>query len=352
MTRWTAARALPLLALLALPVSAQEAPPPRPVVSELVTEGPLRQRSFAGQIEAEVSAVLAFQTLGRVATLPVAAGDRVAEGQVLATLDQVTLAEDVEAAQAALAGARASAQLAAQTLTRTQELSRRGVSAEAQLEAAQSARDTAAAQVLSAEAALAQAEDAARFGVLTAPMAGIVLSTAVTPGTVVSPGTPVLQLAGLTGREAVIDVPAEYLALLAADAEFTLRGHGDDQGPITGKLKLVEPTADPGTRSRRLRLTLGEIPAAYRLGSLITATLAGVPEGVVTLPATAVFGPAEAPQVWRVGEGRAVAAVPVVLGEPLGDRVVVTGGIAPGEEIVVKGVHSLTPGQIVGGRIE
>jgi len=254
-------RYLLLLACAAAPSFAEEAAappaPPRPVLSELVTEGAIRQRVFAGIIEAEVTSILAFQTLGRLASLPVAAGDRVRAGDALATLDQVTLQEDVAAATAALAGARAEAVLAEQTLARAQELVRRGVSSAAQLEAAQSARDSAVTQVTSAEADLERAEDAARFGTLSAPMDGIVLSTAAEPGSVVSPGTPILTLAGLTGREAVIDVPTEFLTFLKPGATFELQGHGTSAVPITGTLRLIEPTADAGTRSRRLRLSLG-----------------------------------------------------------------------------------------------
>ena len=350
---------LPLL-FLAAPGLADEAgpapAPPRPVVSELVAEGAIQQRVFTGTIEAEVTSTLAFQTLGRVASLPVAAGDRVARGDALATLDQVTLQEDVEAAQAALAGARAEAALAQQTLARTEELVRRGVRSEAQLESAQGARDSAVAQLASAEADLERAQDAAGFGVLAAPMDGIVLSTAVEPGSVVSPGTPVLTLAGLEGREAVIDVPTEFLGFLAPGAMFRLQGHGASAEPISGTLRLIEPTADSGTRSRRLRLSLGEIPAAYRLGSLVSATLAapeqGAAQGILTLPATAITGPADAPAVWRVGAGRKVERAAVTLGRTLGARVEVTAGIAPGEEIVVKGVNALSDGLTVGRRIE
>lgn len=353
-------RYLLLLACAAAPSFAEEAAippaPPRPVLSELVTEGAIRQRVFAGIIEAEVTSTLAFQTLGRLASLPVAAGDRVRAGDALATLDQVTLQEDVAAATAALAGARAEAVLAEQTLARAQELVRRGVSSAAQLEAAQSARDSAVTQVTSAEADLERAEDAARFGTLSAPMDGIVLSTAAEPGSVVSPGTPILTLAGLTGREAVIDVPTEFLTFLKPGTTFELQGHGTSAVPITGTLRLIEPTADAGTRSRRLRLSLGDIPPAYRLGSLISARLAG-PEpgtvaGIMTLPATAITGTADAPAVWRVGEGRILQLVPVTLGRSLGSRVEIAAGIAPGEEIVVKGVNSVTEGQTVGRRIE
>ncbi len=69
---------LALMALLASPAFAETAP--RPVVSEIVSADALRHRSFTGVIEAESRAVLAFQTPGRVADLPLAVGDVVKAG--------------------------------------------------------------------------------------------------------------------------------------------------------------------------------------------------------------------------------------------------------------------------------
>lgn len=342
-----------LIALLLFPPAAQADPAPRPVLSEIVTADQARQRAFPGVIAAEVTAELAFQTLGRIATLDVNVGDVVAKGDVLATLDQVTLTEDVEAAKAALTGAKAQADLAEQTLARTKQLVQRNVATQAQLEAAQGSRDAAAAAVISAEAVLTRANDAERFGTLAAPMDGIVLATNAKPGTVVSAGMVVVTLAGQTGREAVIDVPSEFLALLPEGAKFTVRGRTPAMPPLEGSVRLVEPVADAGTRSRRLRLRLGDVPAIYRLGSLVTATLSAEAPEILSLPRSAIAGTPDAPTVWKVsGEPRQVHAIPVTLGPALEVRVVIKSGLAEGDEIVVRGVHSLTEGETVGERIE
>ncbi|WRH64426.1 MAG: efflux RND transporter periplasmic adaptor subunit [Fuscovulum sp.] len=326
--------------------SAEDAAPPeevaRPVVTEIVSPGPVQKRSFTGIIEAEVTTNLAFLTLGRVATLPVSAGDKVTQGQVLATLDQVTLNEDLASAEAALQGAIARAQFAQQSYDRVKQLVVRGVATAAQLESAQAGLDTAKASVTASEADLSRANDAARYSELKAPIDGIVTATLVETGTVVSVGTPILTLAGILGREAVLDVPAEFLALLNPGDVFTITGRGSD--PVQGVLRLVEPVADKGTRSRRLRLTLQDPPESYRIGSLISAQLAANAADVITVPASAIVDG----KVWVVGDQRNVAQVPVTVGAASGSRIVITGGIQSGQEIVVRGVHSLTEGQSVG----
>lgn len=341
-----------LLTLLLLATPAWATPvwaeAPRPVVTEIVTADSVQARSFTGVIEAEHQSALAFQTSGRVARLDLTVGDLVTKGQVLATLDQVTLSEDVDAARAALSSAKAAADLAAASFDRVTELNARGVASVQVLDAARQGRDTSAAQAEAAAANLRRAEDAQGFGDLTAPEDGVVLSIAVKPGTVVTSGTAVVTLALGAGREAVLDLPADYLPLVTEGSAFTLYSRVTGAAPLTGHLRLIEPVAETATRSRRIRVTLPQAPDLWRIGALVRAELATEDAPVITLPLSAV---AEG-QVWTVDTTRKAHQVAVTLGAALGDRVVVTEGLNVGQEVIVKGVHSLTEGQELGGREE
>lgn len=344
------------MALLALggPVWAADSPPPRPVVSEIVSPDAGQNRQFAGEVVAEVTSVLAFQTSGRVARLEVAAGDVVQAGAVLATLDQITLDQDADAARAAVRSARASAYVAQQGLDRARSLVQRGVASDQSLESAQQLADTTAAQLTAAEAALTRAEDAARFGSLTAPMDGVVLSTAVKPGTVVAAGTTVLTMAATDRREAVVAVPADFLALLGPETAFRIHARVPDAPDVMGHVRLIEPVADPQVKSRRIHLTLDSAPPLYRIGSLIAAELAQGPTPQITLPQAAILqGAAGQPAlVWRIDPAtRAARPTPVILGRTLGDRVIIKDGLTAGDEVAIRGIHSLTDGQILGERV-
>lgn len=347
----------------ALPALAQESASPaavlRPIVSEIITANGVQSRSFPGLIVAKIEAGLGFQTAGRIAERPVFTGDRVMRGETLATLDQVTLEQDVTAARAALSAANASADLGAQSLQRAQELANRGVASNAQLEAAQANSDAAAAQVVAATADLARAEDAARFATLRAPMDGVVLSTSAEPGTVVSAGSIVLTLASETGREAVIDVPSDMVAILPPAARFRILQHGPrgtldgDAAPISGVVRLIEPVADAGTRSTRLRVTLDAAGAVLRLGTLVSAELDLAATPVLTVPLGAlVDGGLDGAQgqVWRVTPDRHAEAVIVALGTKTAGRVVITSGLMAGDEILTRGVHSVSEGMALGPR--
>ena len=333
------------------PEAVQEAR--RPVISEIVTADPTRQRDFPGIVQAEVDVALAFQTSGRLATLEIEPGERVERGQALARLDQLTLEEDVAAARAGLEAAQAEADLAQQNLTRAQGLFSRGVTTEAQVEQAQAERDATAAQVEAARADLAQAEEVSQYGVLTSPQNGVVLSTDIETGTMVSAGTTILTLADPSRREATIDVPADFARVLPPEARFLVSHASDGVRPVPAYLRLVEPLADPNLRTRRLRLTLDSPPADYRIGSLVTATYATDGAPLMSLPISAIIEVDGVRGVWRVTpETRSVEFVPIELGAETGNRVIVTQSINVGDEIVTRGVLSLDAGQVVGKRVQ
>ena len=323
---------------------------PRPVVSEIISANPASARSFPGVIEGKNATTLGFLTAGRLASVDVSAGDRVAQGDTLATLDQVTLEQDVAAARAALAAAEAKATLAAQQYARAETLRQRGVASDVALSDAEAHRDATAAQAESARADLSRAEDAARYGTLTAPQDALVLDVLVKPGATVSSGRPVIELADRVGREAVIDVPEDFAALLPAEPTFGLRHHGQTGAPVTAVLTWVEPVSETSLGTRRLRLTITDPPEEFRIGTLVEASYMADAAPLLTVPRVAV---ADGPAVRRVeGTSRTVHRIPVTLGTEVGDRVVVTGGIGLGDEIVTRGVRSLSEGQTVGDRLK
>ena len=324
----------------------------RPVISEFVSTDPAVKRQYSGVVRGLDVSALAFQTSGRLATLDVDAGELVTKGQVLATLDQITLAQDVVVAQAAVSSAQAQAEFAQSQYDRVAALVARNVATRAQIEAARANRDATAAKLQSARADLAQSNEAAGYGKLVAPRDGLVLSTSVEPGTLVSPGVSVMEIADPLGREAIIDVPETVADMMPEGARFVVRHRAAGVPPVMARLSVVEPVAETSLETRRLRLTLNNPPEDYRIGTLITAAYDRGAAPAMTLPVTAIAGTDESPGVWRVTSTRVVQFVPVTLGMSVGDRVVITEGLSEKDEIVVRGVHALEDGQKVGERLK
>jgi len=72
----------------------------RPVLSMVIEPQTTRTFGFAGSIEPQVSADLAFRLLGRVVSRDVKVGDIVSKGTTIATLDPTALELAVQAARA------------------------------------------------------------------------------------------------------------------------------------------------------------------------------------------------------------------------------------------------------------
>lgn len=87
---------------------------------------------------------------------------------------------------------------------------------------------------------------------------------------------------------------------------------------------------------------------------------AGAQTGADRQPTAADSAPAAPPPatpafVWvvtRSGDSATVDRRPVTTGARVGNRVVITSGLAEGAEVVIRGVHSLTAGQAVGRRMD
>lgn len=338
------------------PVQPETAAMPRPVVTEIVTDGDSSpvERSIPGVITAATEVQMAFQTLGRMVERNVDIGDRVEQGDILARLDPQELAGATRSAEAALAAAEVNLTTATNSAGRAQSLLDRQVASTAQFEQAEQALSAARSAVEQARARVRSARDAERFAVMTAPIQGVITAVRATPGAVVAAGDPVLTLSSEATIEARIDLTEAELAGVTPGTEFLVwRDHVTDD-PATGRVKRISPVADSLTRTRRVRISLPP-GTGFRLGSLVRAGRITSRAARLTVPAAALLDRPEGPAVWiveRQGETARVLLRPVATGARLDNRVEVTAGLAPGAEVVIRGVNSLTDGQPVGRRVE
>lgn len=353
-----------LLLLAALPAAAFELPwgggkaepapmPPRPIVSEIVSASDDQDRSIPGAIAAKNQVTLGFQTLGRVVQRDVDLGDEVASGQLLARLDPEDLTGDVRAAQASLDAVLVQLSTAEATAERVRALAARNVASEAQLEQAEQALASAQAAVDQAQSELLRAQDTAGYTDLTAPFAGVISEVYENAGAVVQAGAPIVQLSAEDEQEALIDLPEAALATLPQDPSFLIWQENTPEVTVRATIDRIDPMADSATRTRRLHLALEE-GAHFRLGALIRARLNEEEHTQLTLPDAAVLVRDGDEFVWRVsrdGAAASVSLVPVDTEGLLNGRLTVISGIGAGDEIVTRGIHSLTDGQQVGRRV-
>ncbi|HEV8724574.1 MAG TPA: efflux RND transporter periplasmic adaptor subunit [Candidatus Binatia bacterium] len=172
-----------------------------PYLTVMVSRGNVRQVvSSTGTLQAVVTVIVGSQVSGTIAKLSADFNTKVTKGQVVAELDQSKFAARVEetranlaAAQANLAKSKVAVEDAFRTLARAQELMKRELVPQSELDAAQTAYDAARsqlnvtqAQVGQAQAAVNQASIDLGYTVIRSPVDGMVISRNVDVGQTVA----------------------------------------------------------------------------------------------------------------------------------------------------------------------
>jgi len=242
---------------------------------------PESQLSASGHVTARRRATVAPIVTARVKKVLIEEGMRVAEGQVVALLDDSD-------AQARLASARADhsvmpAMLAELHMTlskakrevwRAQALVRGGTaSAQEACEAAQAVVQTiqsriasAEEQMRAAEARMAEAEQEVESCLVRAPYSGVVISQEAQTGEVVAPGsaggvTPssIATIVDMRSLEIEADVDESLVGRIHATQRAVVALHAHPDRPIPARVRTVVPRADREKGTVKVRVALDRL---------------------------------------------------------------------------------------------
>ena len=282
-----------------------------------------------------VSAAIA----GRVVALTRNLGQSVERGQTLAVIES----REAALLNAGIEAARARLELADSNLAREQRLFEQKVSPEQDLIAAR----TAATEARIALGAAQQQVAAAGGGggalnriAVAAPLSGQVVSRSVVLGQAVAADAELFRVANLS-RVAVT------LALSPADAGKVRPGAGieivsGDRRSVA-RVDFVSPVLDETTRLATVIAIIDNRSGQWRVGEPVTAAIrlaaASESTGSLLVPQSAIQTVEGRPTVFvRTDQG--FKAMPVTLGAPSGDNVVVISGLKGNERIA--GTNSFT----------
>jgi multidrug efflux pump subunit AcrA (membrane-fusion protein) len=312
---------------------------------------------------------LAFAVPGRIASIDVHVGQRVAAGEVLARLDTTGLSLAQQQANADAVAADANARAAAidrtstrisvdeRALERAQRLYAAGVAARKDIDAAraQLAADRADAQGATANraAAAAQAQSAgaraasAAFdtsnGTLRAPVDAIVAAVLRSPGESVDPTVAVITLSPQSSTAATLDVTGADAARISPGDVVTLHvGAGSER--IAGRVVGVAGAVDPVTQSAQVSVAAG-VPQTLA-GTAVSAEILVAHDRGILIPRDAVVADPQSGQTLVFAETKktdgstAFAQRKVTVVYQNADTAEVT-GLAPGERIAAHGAFEL-----------
>jgi cobalt-zinc-cadmium efflux system membrane fusion protein len=302
-------------------------------------------------------------TDGRIVSVQVNAGDRVAQGQVLARMHSHDIHESRAAYRKAVGEEVRLKSMAAYSL-RTRDRAKRLLDlkaasleqvdhAETELRNAQAAVASAGIEVERVRNHLVEflgvaAEEPEHHagGVhgdedlipIKSPAAGIVLERNVTPGTVVEPASETFVISDLSSVWMIAQVGEEGLARLRAGMAVDVFVQAFPGRAFRGRIARLGDELDPTTRTVKARVDLtnpsGQLkPEMYAAAEL---NLGGT-RPAVFVPEDAVQEVNNHPAVFIEKSRGRFEARPVETGRLINGRVEITSGVSAGEQVVTKG---------------
>jgi membrane fusion protein (multidrug efflux system) len=343
---------------------AAEVPPPRPAevgVVTLKTEAVTLKTELAGRTAASLASELRPQVSGIVKARTFDEGARVKAGQVLYEIDPAMYRAAFEEAKANLASAQATLEAAKLKDDRFADLLKiEGVSKQ-EADDARAGHQLATAGVAQKLAALEVARINLDYTAIKAPISGRIGKSSVTAGALVTANQP-QPLATIRALDPIyVDLTESSEARLKLRAQL---GAGTlQQGTTAVKLKLgdgsiydkdgtlefAEVAVDEATGTVTLRAKFPNPDDTLLPGMYVRAIL---DQAVDT---TAILAPQQG--ITRDAKGNATALVvgagdrveprTLVADRAIGDRWLVTSGLAAGDKVIVEGLNKIGPGMPV-----
>jgi RND family efflux transporter MFP subunit len=331
-----------------------------------------------GVVRPRQTAVLSSRIVAPVLEVRVNTGDRVRRGQPLLVLDGRELQANAARATAAASGsklglqaAQAEARAAASALTlarltheRVRGLNERKSATAQELDEATAVLAGAEARVAGANARVAEAEQGiaasqaaeqsasvgVSYTVLTAPFDGVVGARQADPGSLATPGAPLLTVDDTSAfrLEARIDESQARLVQVGSAAQMRLDLSSDADGTWQATRVSEVAQVDPSSHSFVVKFDL-PAGAVARPGQFGRARILGPARRVLAVPATAVVRRGQLSFAYVV-DGAGVARLRMVsVGEPTVDDIEILAGLQPGDRVVLNPPPSLEDGRPVRG---
>ncbi|MGC9984117.1 MAG: efflux RND transporter periplasmic adaptor subunit [Polyangia bacterium] len=322
-------------------------PPPEVVGTSLAKQATWENRIFSvGTIAPVRGVTVSNDSAGVVSAIKFESGQKVRRGQVLVELDSRVERAELASTQAQLSLARVSA-------GRARTLFKEDAVPKAQLDNAESALQSAAANAAALQAQIDRK-------VVRAPFDGRLGIRLINLGQYLNPGTAITDLQSTDANYVDFTLPQQQLDQLAVG--MAVRINEGLPGPrAEAAIAAIDPTLDPVTRSGRVRAAVRKMEGLVSPGMFVNVSVVLPQKRNVTLVgATSLIHASFGDSVFAVEESQDDAGAVVMgrdgkpakmarqqfvkTGEARGDFVEILEGVKQGQEIVAQGAFKLRNG--------
>jgi RND family efflux transporter MFP subunit len=329
----------------------------------------------SGYVVARREATVSAKVTGKVERVLIEEGQHVADGQVIATLDDSNAKAALDQATAQAMSADASIKVAQVTLAeetpkyaRSRSLHGGGWLSDDDLDTAQAAYDSARQNLALAQRQAAAAHAAVevyRRGeddtVVRAPFSGVVTQLAAQPGEIVAPvagggftRTGIGTIVDMDSLEVDVDVAESFISRVTPGMPASVKLNAYPDWDIPAQVITVIPTADRskatvtvrvGFKSRDPRI-VPEMGAHVAFLSPTPTPSAGASRAVIVPPDAVQTEDNGQSVVFVINAGKAERRA-VRLGDKTADGQMIVAGLTPDETVAVEGAEHLKDGAAV-----
>ena len=216
--------------------------------------------------------------------------------------------------------------------------------------------DTAAANLKSAEAQVAEQQAIVAKKTVKAPFAGHLGIRNVNAGQYIAPGTSIATLQALDPIYVDFFLPQQAIDQVRVGLNVTLKVDAYPETMFTGRISTIDPKVDPATRNVAVRASLPNASRRLLPGMFATVVITtGTSMRQITLPQTAIIFNPYGNVVYQVQkktdaagkEAVTVQQTVVTTGATRGDQIAVLSGLKEGDEVVSAGQNKLQNGAAI-----
>jgi membrane fusion protein (multidrug efflux system) len=279
-------------------------------------------------------------------------GSRVTQGQPMFLIDPEPVRARLASARAEVAVAKARLEEARRNRDRVLPLFEKNAVSQSRRDEAVSGFEVAQANLLSAESQLRMAQLDLEYTDVRAPISGLTSREVLSEGSLVSTDqqqsllTRIVQVDPLYIEFSVPEAEAALLRNGLAPANKNVRPPGvkliledGSEYPQTAQLTFVDNAVEVSSGTVRVRAVMPNADAQLIPGQFVRARVEGVLlSHVVAIPRKALMSGPQGSFVWLVGADSKAQMRPVQVGRSMGNNVIVTDGLQPGDRYIVEGV--------------
>lgn len=287
-----------------------------------------------GTIRAVHEAAVASKLLAKIIEINVQAGQIVKKGEILVRLDDQDLAARLKQAEAAVSVAEATRDQARVEFERVDGLFQQDNATKIEWERAQTALETAEAQVVQAQQSQHEAATILAYASIQSPMDGKVVDKLVEAGDTISPGQPLLTLYDHTHMQLVARVRESLTRRLEVGQSIGVEIDALDLA-CYGRISEIVPEAETASRTFSVKVT-GPCPEGVYSGMFGRLLIPLDDEEVLLIPHAAVRRVGQLDLVDVAEEaGRLLRRRVVQLGRAFDDEIEVLAGLRVGEQVAL-----------------